>query len=145
MALKKPYLISVYALIQNENEEYLLLRRSKYSRTQPGKWDLPGGKVDPGETLEEAVTREAQEETGLFVEPQAIAGEVTFELSQKKVIAVVYETEARVSGVKLSSEHEAFEWISGFRIAEMEELPAYFRNFFRKYLEECFSFQSFFA
>lgn len=136
MTLKKPYLISVYALIRNDNGEYLLLRRSKNSRTQPGKWDLPGGKVDPDETLEETVRREVREETGISVEPKAIAGEVTFELPAKKVIAVVYETEARVPGVRLSHEHEAFNWFPAVQISEMDELPAYFRNFFKQYLRE---------
>ncbi len=69
MKLKKPYVISVYALIRNEKGEYLLLRRSENSRTNPGKWDLPGGKVDRGETLKEAVAREVQEETGISINP----------------------------------------------------------------------------
>ena len=69
MNLEKPYIISVYALVQNEKGEFLLLRRSENSRTNPGKWDLPGGKVNLKETLKEAVVREVLEETGISIFP----------------------------------------------------------------------------
>ena len=59
--------------------EFLLLRRSDNSRTNPGKWDLPGGKVNLKETLKEAVVREVWEETGISIFPGEIAGEVNFE------------------------------------------------------------------
>src|SRR4026209_2051160 len=44
--------------IENENKELLMIFRK-------GKWDLPKGKLDKGETLEECVVREVKEETGL--------------------------------------------------------------------------------
>lgn len=46
-------------LIKNLNEEILLIFRR-------GKWDLPKGKLDDNETLEECATREVQEETGIL-------------------------------------------------------------------------------
>ena len=42
----------------NTNKELLVIYRR-------GSWDLPKGKIDPGETKEEAAVREIQEETGL--------------------------------------------------------------------------------
>lgn len=45
-------------LIRNEKDETLLIFRR-------GKWDLPKGKLDPGETLEQCAVREVLEETGL--------------------------------------------------------------------------------
>lgn len=45
-------------IVQNEKKEYLLIFRK-------GKWDLPKGKLDKGEKLEECAVREVEEETGL--------------------------------------------------------------------------------
>ena len=45
-------------LVNNEKDEILMIFRR-------GKWDLPKGKLDKGETLEECAVREVEEETGL--------------------------------------------------------------------------------
>lgn len=44
---------------------FLITRRSQELRNHPGQWALPGGRVDPGESAEEAALRELDEELGL--------------------------------------------------------------------------------
>jgi 8-oxo-dGTP diphosphatase len=53
------------AIIPFPSDKILLIKR----RTAPfiGYWALPGGRVDPGETVEQAIVREVKEETGLDV------------------------------------------------------------------------------
>lgn len=55
-----------------KNKKILLIKRA----TEPYKnsWALPGGFVDLGETLEQAVTREIEEETGLKTKPTKLVG-----------------------------------------------------------------------
>lgn len=50
----------------------LVVRRGR--GTAQGQWALPGGRVEPGESLAEAVVRELAEETGLSVEVGALCG-----------------------------------------------------------------------
>jgi len=59
-------LVAVGAVVVNEGR-VLLVRRG----TEPmlGRWSLPGGLVEVGETLTDAIVREVREETGLIVEP----------------------------------------------------------------------------
>lgn len=142
MNLEKPYIISVYAILRNEKGEFLLLRRSENSHTNPGKWDLPGGKLSRGEVLEDAIVREVWEETGISVVPGEVAGNVTFELPEKKVIAIVYDCGYIIADVKLSYEHIEYSWVSFDSILEMDTLPAYFKEFFEIFMMENKKFQS---
>lgn len=56
--------ISAAAAIVRERR-ILLCKRSQHERRYPGHWTLPGGKIEPGQGLEETVEREVREETGM--------------------------------------------------------------------------------
>jgi 8-oxo-dGTP diphosphatase len=58
--------LGVGAVVWNERGEVLLVRRS--NRPRQNEWSLPGGRVEFGETLRDALTREVREETGLRIE-----------------------------------------------------------------------------
>lgn len=56
----------VHVLVFNENRELLLQKRSMQKDVAPGKWDTSvGGHVNAGESLEEALSRETEEELGI--------------------------------------------------------------------------------
>ena len=64
----------VGAVVQDAAGRLLLIRRGHDPHA--GLWSLPGGRVEEGETLEQAVRREVREETGLLVRPGAVVGRV---------------------------------------------------------------------
>lgn len=65
MATRLKSKLCVSALIWH-NESLLLVRREK--KPYLNRWTLPGGHVNPGETVDEAIKREVLEETGFSVE-----------------------------------------------------------------------------
>jgi mutator protein MutT len=75
MTIKREYpetpLIGVGAIIV-ENERVVLVKRGHPPLL--GEWSIPGGVLEVGEMLREAAVREAQEETGLTVQPGEILG-----------------------------------------------------------------------
>src|SRR5690606_36316278 len=58
---------AVLVLLEDTDDgpQLVLTRRRRDLRSHPGQVSFPGGRVDPGETLEEAALREAEEEVGL--------------------------------------------------------------------------------
>jgi ADP-ribose pyrophosphatase YjhB (NUDIX family) len=61
------------AIIPFPNNQILLVKR----KTRPfvGYWALPGGRMDPGENIQQTIVREVKEETGLMVEIVSKVGE----------------------------------------------------------------------
>lgn len=64
--------MAVGAVAVRDDGALLLVRRGKAPAL--GRWSLPGGRVDWGETLRDALRREVVEETGLEVAPGELAG-----------------------------------------------------------------------
>lgn len=52
----------------------LLTRRADNLRSHAGQWALPGGRIEPGESAEDAALRELAEEVGLALAPHAVLG-----------------------------------------------------------------------
>jgi ADP-ribose pyrophosphatase YjhB (NUDIX family) len=69
-----PVVACVGAVVLDEAGRLLLIRRGH--EPHAGLWSLPGGRVEDGETLEQAVCREVLEETGLRVRPGAVVGQI---------------------------------------------------------------------
>jgi 8-oxo-dGTP diphosphatase len=67
---ERPYLAVSAAIVRDS--KILVVRRAR--APAHGLFSLPGGVVEVGETLTQAVTREVREETGLTIEPVALAG-----------------------------------------------------------------------
>ena|SRR6266404_8417109 len=96
---------------ENDTILYLLL---KYGA---GHWDFPKGKIEPGETKQEAALRELKEETGLtahidegFEENIRYIFTYDKKLTQKTVY--FFTGKATSTNVTLSHEHTDFTWLS---------------------------------
>lgn len=85
------HLIAVSALVKNDKDEVLLVKTHWRSDT----WELPGGSVEEGESLDDAIAREVLEETGVVVRPIGVSG--VYYNATSALLSVVFVT-AWVSG-----------------------------------------------
>ncbi|MEK7592727.1 MAG: NUDIX domain-containing protein [Patescibacteria group bacterium] len=60
--------VAVGVFIINDEGKVFLTKRSKNATNERGTWEIPGGKVDFGETLQDAAKREAKEEYNIDIE-----------------------------------------------------------------------------
>jgi ADP-ribose pyrophosphatase YjhB (NUDIX family) len=109
----------VGAIITDEAGRLLLIKR----RNEPGAglWSLPGGRVEPGETDEQAVVREVMEETGLAVRCGPLAGAVE-RPGISDAVAVIHDYHVSVTGGRLAAGDDAADaaWVDQERAAEMQ-------------------------
>lgn len=69
LAAGKDYIgVGVGALIFNGEGQLLLTLRGKKAKNERGKWEIPGGAVEFGETIEESLKREIKEELAIEIE-----------------------------------------------------------------------------
>ena len=104
--------LTVLCLIHDE-ERYLL--QDRVSEDWKG-YTLPGGHVEPGESIVEAVMREMKEETGLDVRSPRLCGVKQFPLkdgdySKGRYLVFLYETD-EFEGELISSDEGAMHWVS---------------------------------
>ncbi|ODS38085.1 MAG: hypothetical protein A7316_08555 [Candidatus Altiarchaeales archaeon WOR_SM1_86-2] len=131
---EKPFVLSVKVVIRDDTGRCLLIKRSMSSKWSPGKWELPGGKIDPGESFDEALLREVDEETGLKISLQRVAGSAEFELETKKVACIVMEGHIESGQFQLSSEHDDYAWVPARELPKMD-LAEPFLVFAKKYIK----------
>jgi 8-oxo-dGTP diphosphatase len=91
----------------------------------PLKWDIPGGVVEPGETVEEAIYREVNEETALKIQ----VGRVVYiypnrdQLPHRQTFQAVYLCKYIGGEVRLNpSEHDTFKWVDYDDIARIDTI-----------------------
>ncbi|SEN74392.1 NUDIX hydrolase [Paenibacillus sp. OK076] len=116
---------TVYSLITNPNDSHLLMVQNKGSEA----WSLPGGKVEPYETLEVAAIREVCEETGLHVQ---LKGVVAINEYQKRDgsehgICVTFKA-CIVSGAESISRPDEIRQIAWIRLEEADALMPFYEE-----------------
>ncbi|GAA3741472.1 (deoxy)nucleoside triphosphate pyrophosphohydrolase [Salinactinospora qingdaonensis] len=91
-----------------------------------GRWELPGGKVDPGETEEVALVRECQEELGVKIRPRlSLAREVALPLRPQASPALLRVWIADlVDGTPQPLEHLSLRWLCATALTDVDWLPA---------------------
>jgi ADP-ribose pyrophosphatase YjhB (NUDIX family) len=123
--------VGVKILLKNEDGKYLLLRRSleKYPDIK-GRWDIVGGRINPGTTLLENLQREVSEETGLEIigAPTLIAAQDILRKAGHHIVRLTYVGDAR-GDIKLdTSENDMYKWHSKEELLALDDVDTYFKE-----------------
>ena len=104
-----------------QDDKLLVVRRVADDDFLAGEWELPGGGVDSGETIEQGATRELQEETNLATD-KTIGTFEGFDYttpSKPKVRQINFKVSVKPGNIKLT-EHDMHRWITSEEISDLK-------------------------
>jgi 8-oxo-dGTP diphosphatase len=114
------YGLAVRVLLTDEDGKILILKRSTDSKTNPGKWELPGGKVNQDESFDQALIREVYEETKLKISLEHVVGASEQNLHIIRAVHIIMSGKIIEGELNLSSEHEGYAWVFIETISDYE-------------------------
>ncbi len=124
MAYNDKYRLSSHAVIINEENEVLLLKATYGTKG----WGLPGGALEPGETIHDALFRECFEELGVKAEVKYLSGVYYHSVYESQ--AFIFRAELKSSNIVLSEEHSEYKYT---KITELSDIQ-------KQRVNECINF-----
>ncbi|MEM9704211.1 MAG: NUDIX domain-containing protein, partial [Planctomycetota bacterium] len=106
--------VAAKAIIRRTGRVLLLKRADK--EISGGQWDLPGGRIEPGEAVFDGLRREVREETGLrLVSAFARAAWDFMPRPDFQFVVIGHAAEVANGDVMLSREHDEYAWVDPAR------------------------------
>ena len=115
-------MIDVTAAILVKDGKILIAKR-KPEEKQPDKWEFPGGKIEIGESAQECLKREMQEEFGIDVRVGKFLGESIYHYPHESIRLLAYLAEWQAGDLALK-DHADYAWTQSDRLAEFDFAPA---------------------
>lgn len=103
-------MIEVVAGVIYKDNKFLITQRN-LKKAQGGLWEFPGGKVEKGESYENALTREIKEEFNANIEVKEYIGENIHHYPEKDIKLLFYKARLLSEKIELL-EHEDYKWIT---------------------------------
>ena len=111
-------MIQVTAAVIRNGNKVMICKRPK-DKWLGGKWEFPGGKVEPGETLFDCIKRECMEELNITIEPKRKITSI-----ENENVCLHFIEAVIVSGNIVLNEHEAVDWVCKENTEYFEFCPA---------------------
>lgn len=118
----QPRTIEVVAALIWQGDRFLICQRPA-NKARALLWEFPGGKIEPGETGEEALIRECREELDITLSVESPCTEVTHGYPELTVHLTLYNAVIREGSPRMV-EHNAMMWIHADEIPTYEFCPA---------------------
>lgn len=130
--------VGVKALLKNKEGKFLLLHRSleKYPEVNKNRWDIVGGRIDPGSDLLTNLKREIKEETGqdLITKPKLVAAQDILRIPGKHIVRLTYLGEIDGKINIDTEEHDDYNWFTLNEIRKRDDIDIYFKELLDKNL-----------
>lgn len=109
----------VVGAVIKDGDRYLVGQRAA-NKSQGGLWEFIGGKIEPGETPEQALARECREELGIEIENERIVDSVVHEYPEKTIRLTLIECSPKVGSTPHAIEHQEIRWVTQDEINSLE-------------------------
>jgi 8-oxo-dGTP diphosphatase len=117
-------MIRVVAAVIERADRRMLVGQRRAHDTSPLKWEFPGGKVELGESAEQALARELREELGGILQRAVLIGGSEFEYPQRGLVAVSFFAAALEPGDLQAKAFRQIAWVLPRELANYDFLPA---------------------
>ena len=114
--------VSVVAAVIHKDGKILATQRGYGD--QKGFWEFPGGKIESGETPEEALVREIKEELLLDIDVEEYITTVEYDYPKFHLSMKCYKCSIKEGESPVLLEHESMKWLSMDELDTVEWLPA---------------------
>lgn len=112
--------LGVLCYLKREGKTLMLYRNKKPNDVHKGKWNGLGGKIEPGESPEDAVCREVKEESNFDLYQPQFKGHITFPNFKDNFNWYIYLFEGiEFSGVMRDSSEGKLQWIEDNKIHDL--------------------------
>lgn len=126
--------VGVKILLKSGSDKYLFLKRAESFKPGVQKWDIPGGRINVDETLDDALAREVYEETALKIDSYELlaAQDIFVEDKDLHVVRLTYIGKAIGDEITISDEHSEYKWMTKQQVIN-EPLDKYLMQLIDKF------------
>ena len=116
-------IIEVVGAIIKDGERYLVGQRAA-NKAQGGLWEFMGGKIESGETPEQALARECREELDLEIENERVIDSVVHEYPEKTIRLTLISCSPKANSIPKALEHQQIRWVTREEMDALDFAPA---------------------
>ena len=116
-------IVDVVGAIIKDGDRYLVGQRAA-NKSQGGLWEFMGGKIEPGETPEQALARECREELAIEIENEHIFDSVVHEYPEKTIRLTLISCSPKSGSMPKALEHQQIRWVTRAEMDAIDFAPA---------------------
>lgn len=116
-------IIEVVGAIIKDGDRYLVGQRPAH-KSQGGLWEFMGGKIEKGETPEQALARECREELNIEIDNERIVDSVVHEYPEKTIRLTLIGCTPKTGSTPKALEHQQIKWVTREEMHTLDFAPA---------------------